>query len=80
MSKTYNKGGVVDGVRADYTFIDDIVGKPLPQKPNDEYIEKLLEPLRESYKDFEFTLGKPTVFKLDDIEYPSRFVNIKIKK
>lgn len=77
MSKKHKK---VDGVRSDYIFIDDIVGKPLSQKPNDEYIEKLLEPLRERYKNFEFTLGEPTVFKFDDIEYPSRFVNIKVKK
>ena len=42
MCKKNRKNVKIDGVRADYIFIDDIVGKPLSQKPNEEYIEQLL--------------------------------------
>lgn len=80
MNKKLKSVEKFDGLRADFTFIDDIVGKPLSKKPNEEELEKLLKPMRERFKEFEFTLGEPTVFKLDDIEYPTHFVNIKVKK
>ena len=80
MDKKFQSVEKFDGLRADFTFIDDIVGKPLSKNQNDEELEKLLKPMRERFKEFEFTFGDPTVFKLDDIEYPTHFVNIKVKK
>lgn len=80
MDKKFQSVEKFDGLRADFTFIDDIVGKPLSKNPNDEELKKMLEPMRERFKEFEFTLGEPTIFKLDEIEYSTHFVNIKAKK